>query len=182
MGVVVDSALPGLVPLFRMRRSVRRFDRRPIPREVLRSILDAADAAPSAGDLQAYKIVCVQDASTRCALAEAAQQQIFVAQAPVVLVFLADTERSSARYGWRGAELYGVQDASIACAYAQLQAHVLGLGSTWVGAFDERTVAHLLQAPKGMRPVAMLPLGYPAEQPEGSPRRGVAELVVYDRL
>jgi len=88
----------------------------------------------------------------------------------LVLVFLADPERSSARYGDRGAKLYAMQDATIACAYAQLAAAELGLGSVWVGAFDEERVAKAVNA-AGKKPVAMLPIGYPTSKPKRPARR-----------
>ncbi len=184
----MDSAVPpgpvggDFASLLRHRRSIRSFRKTPIEPEKLESILAAADIAPSAGNLQAYRIVCVTEALRRTALAVASFEQEFVARAAAVLVFLADPERSRPRYGRRGAELYALQDATIACAYAQLRVADLGLGSTWVGAFDERAVSKAIQAPAGLRPVAILPIGYPAETVEPSPRRGVADLVSRERV
>ena len=97
--------------------------------------------------------------------------------APVVLAFCAHPRRSAAKYGRRGEELYCVQDATIACAYAQLAATALGLGSVWVGAFDTDAVAQAIGARRDWRPVALLPIGYPAESPEATPRRSLNELV-----
>ncbi|MBI2933578.1 MAG: nitroreductase family protein [Planctomycetes bacterium] len=159
------------------RRSIRAFGKAPVDDGEIQAVLEAADSAPSAGDLQAYEVVCVKRADTRALLATAALGQEFVAEAPIVLVFFADPARSSGRYGRRGAELYGLQDATIACAYAQLRAADLGLGSVWVGAFDEAEVARAVRAPAGLRPVALLPIGHPAESPEPTPRRGAANIV-----
>jgi len=156
------------------RRSVRAFEPREVPRDELHRILTVASHAPSAGNLQAYEIVVVRQPARRQALARAAYGQAFVAEAPLVLVFCAHPERSAARYGPRGAELFAVQDATIAAAYAQLAATALGLGSTWVGAFDEGAVADLVG---GLRPVCVLPIGHPAETPEPTPRRALDDLV-----
>lgn len=88
------------------RRSVRAYEPRAVEADKLRRILTCALAAPSAGNLQAYAVVVVTDPDTRRALARAAVDQEFVAQAPVVLVFFQDPARSAVRYGRRGAELY----------------------------------------------------------------------------
>jgi nitroreductase len=166
--------------VIRSRRSVRAYQAKPVEEDKLRRILACATAAPSAGNLQAYGIVVVTDGPTRRALARAALDQAFIAQAPVVLVFFQDPGRSALKYGRRGAELYSLQDATIACAYAQLAATALGLGSCWVGAFDEAEVCRLLKAPVGWRPVALLPIGYPAEVPLPVGRRPLAEVVRWE--
>lgn len=163
------------------RRSVRAYAPRGVEPAQLRAILKAGAEAPSAGNLQAYRVVIVEAARTRRALAEAAHGQGFLAEAPVVLVFCADAARSRARYGERGASLFAIQDATIAAAYAQLAAIDHGLSSCWAGAFDERRVTSLLELPAGqLRPVALLAIGHPAEQPARPPRRPFDELVGWD--
>ncbi len=98
-------------------------------------------------------------------------------QAPLVLVFCAHPARSAKKYGQRGATLYGVQDATIACAYAQLAATALGLASVWVGAFDDEAVRAAIGAGQDLLPVAILPIGYAGEEPEMSTRRSLDDLV-----
>ncbi len=160
----------------RRRRSVRAFARRAVEAEKLEAILEAANRAPSAGNLQAYEIYLVERDEDRRALAAAALRQSFIQQAPVVLVFAASAERG-APYGARGRHLYAVQDATIACTFAMLAATALGLATTWVGAFDEERVGRIIGTRPGERPVAILPVGYPAESPAATPRRPLAELV-----
>lgn len=162
------------------RRSVRAYEPRAVEADKLRRILTCALAAPSAGNLQAYAVVVVTDPDTRRALARAALDQEFIAQAPVVLVFFQDPARSAARYGRRGAELYSLQDATIACSYAQLAATALGLASCWVGAFDEQAVRRLAKAPRDLRPAALLTVGYPAEAPGPIGRRPLREVVRWE--
>lgn len=159
------------------RQSVRAYQTTAVEPAKLNAILTAANQAPSAGNLQAYQIHVVRDEKLKQALAKAALDQAFVAQAPIVLVFCADPARSDGRYGARGKELYCVQDATIAAAYAQLAATALGLATCWVGAFDEKPVARAMHLPPGQRPIAIFPLGYPAESPPRAPRRALAELV-----
>ncbi len=161
----------------RRRRSIRAYQDRPVPEDALRQILEAINAAPSAGNLQAYQVFLVRDAAKRRALAQASGGQEFIAQAPVVLVFCTDAARSGWRYGLRGERLYSLQDATIACAYAQLAAVALGLGTVWVGAFQDEAVIRALDLPRGLHPVAILPIGHPAESPAPTPRRALDDLV-----
>jgi nitroreductase len=159
------------------RRSVRDFEDRPVEREKVTTILHMANLAPSAGNLQAYQVYHATSAHVRAALAHAAKQP-FVARAPLCLVFFANPGRSARKYGMRGKELYALQDATIAAAYAQLAAVDLGLASTWIGAFDDVAVCLAVNAPKDWVPAAILPIGYPAEEPDVSPRRDLADLVI----
>lgn len=163
--------------LVKERRSVRAFTARSIEQEKLQAILETANRAPSAGNLQAYEVYAVTNRSRLVALARAAFDQQFIAQAPVSLVFCAHPARSARKYGQRGTSLYCVQDATIACAYAQLAATALGLGSVWVGAFDESKVREAIDVSKELLPVAVLPIGYAGEKPEVTSRRSLATIV-----
>ncbi len=159
------------------RHSIRAYTDAPVDREKLDQILGAVNLAPSAGNLQAFEVYVVTRADQREELARAAFDQDFIAQAPVALVFCAHAARSADRYGERGIGLYCIQDATIACAYAMLAATALELSSVWVGAFDEGKVSRIINAPQAHRPVAMLPIGYTAEEPRIRGRRSLADLV-----
>jgi len=161
------------------RRSIRTFLPAPTGEDELRRILEAANAAPSAGNLQSYEIFVVQEKRRRESLARAAHEQLFVAGAPVSLVFCANAARSDGRYGKR-AELYAVQDATIACTFAMLAATDLGVGTVWVGSFEEDAVRRVIGAAPGVRPVAILPMGRAADTPEGPGRRGVEDLAHWE--
>jgi nitroreductase len=160
------------------RRSVRAYRHTALDRRRIQIILDAVMLAPSAGDLQAYRVVVVENPKTKSALADAAHGQRFIAQASVVLVFFADPERSVAKYAQRGRLLFALQDATLAAAYAQLSAADLGLASCWVGAFDDDAVVGAVNAPRGLQPIAIVPVGEPLEMPDRPPRRSRKELVV----
>lgn len=159
------------------RRSIRSFTPAPVEDEKLQQILEAANRAPSAGNLQAYEIRVVKSLPRKTSLARAALDQEFVANAPVVLVFCAHPARSEWRYHERGVRLYSLQDATIACAFATLAATALGLASVWVGAFDDEAVRRVIDAPLGILPVAILPIGYSAEKPRPFTRRQLSEFV-----
>jgi len=157
------------------RRSVRAYSSKPVEEEKLNRIIQAANIAPSAGNLQAYQVHVFRKQDKKEALAKAAFDQAFLIQAPICLVFSADPSRSAPKYGKRGTELYSVQDATIAGTFAMLAAVDLGLATVWVGAFDEEKVQNVV-GEKSLKPVAMFALGYPAEEPEASPRRAIEEI------
>lgn len=167
-----------LFDVIKARKSVRAYQSQEVEPEKLNTILATVLQAPSAGNLQAFKVHVVRDAKRKLALAAAALNQEFLAQAPVVLVFCADRERSGSRYHQRGEQLYSLQDATIAVTYAQLAATALGLATCWVGAFDENQVGRIMEVPPGQHPVAMLPIGHGAEVPSPTGRRSLTELVV----
>lgn len=163
--------------LIRTRRSVRSFKPERITQDQLTQILDSARLAPSAGNLQAYEIYVVRNEQKRKELSRAAYGQDFIAAAPVALVFCAHPALSAPRYGSRGVKLYAIQDATIACTFAMLAVHDLGLATVWVGSFDDREVQNVIGAPEGHIPVAILPIGYAAEIPEPRSRRPPLDLV-----
>jgi nitroreductase len=153
------------------RRSVRKYKPRPVPPVKLKKLLAAVKAAPSAGDLQSYDVVVVTKEAGKKSLATATTyKQSFIADAPAVLVFFANPAVSATKFGRRGVEMYSMQDATIACAYAQLAATALGLSSVWVGAFEPGLVRTALRAHSNATPVAMLPIGFGAERPRAQPR------------
>ncbi len=159
------------------RRSVRTYSSQAVEEAVLQRILEAVNGAPSAGNLQAYEVFLARSEAARAALAHAANGQDFIAQAPLALVFCTNPARSAARYGRRGANLYAIQDATIACTFAMLAATDAGLATAWVGAFDESAVRDAIGAPEEWTPVAILPIGHAAETPRPSTRRALADLV-----
>lgn len=159
------------------RRSVRAFRSDPIGSDLIEQVLAAANQAPSAGNVQAYEIVLVTLRPIKEALCRAALYQDFLIDAPVVLAFVTNPRRSALQYGHRGETLYSLQDATIACAYAQLAATALGLATVWVGAYNDRTVREILGLPPESLPAALLALGYPAESPAPTPRRSLKDLV-----
>jgi nitroreductase len=159
------------------RQSIRAYQDQPIDPAAIQQILDAINRAPSAGNLQGYEVYLVTNRAAIQALARSTGGQDFIAQAPLALVFCAHPARSAQRYRERGTTLYCVQDATIACAYAQLAVMALGLASVWVGAFDEDAVRQAIGVEHDLRPVAFLPIGYAAETPERRSRRALVEFV-----
>ncbi len=161
------------------RRSVRRFRTdMPVSDEQVQTLLEAAIASPSAGNCQPWHFYVVRDPALRKGLVTAALGQAYVAEAPVVIVVCADPERSAARYGSRGRDLYCIQDTAIATTYMMLAATNMGLETCWIGAFDEERAAAVLDLPPHLRPVAMLPVGHAAREASGRSSRRPQEDVV----
>ena len=160
------------------RQSIRKFQPKDVPAELLTQILEAANRAPSAGNAQAYRIFVVKRPERRQRLARAAGNQPCVAEAPVALVFCADPMRSAALWGAKGEQLLCVQDATVACAYAQLAATRLGLATLWLGAvIESEAIRETLGLTEDVWPIAVMPVGYPAEQPPPRSRRALSDLV-----
>lgn len=161
------------------RRSIRLYKNQELEEEKLLKILNCANQAPSAGNLQGYEIFVVTSKTQLSKLVNASLGQGFLEQAPVVLVFCTNPARSAERYRERGEELYCLQDATIACTFAMLASAALGLSTVWVGAFNEIEVIKILGIPEHLRPVALLPIGYAANTGQTTPRRTLADLTHY---
>ncbi|MDN5358224.1 MAG: hypothetical protein PWP76_67 [Candidatus Diapherotrites archaeon] len=159
------------------RRSVRSFRSDPVSEDLIDELLSYARWAPSAGNLQDWFVYVVRSEGIKRALANAAYGQDFVAEAPVVLVIAADLERA-AHYGERGVTLYSIQDTAAFTYAFMLLAHEKGLGTVWVGAFDENAVRTLLDMPSHHRPVAIIPVGYPAHPPTNPGREKVRKKII----
>ncbi|MHA1169785.1 MAG: nitroreductase family protein [Candidatus Hodarchaeales archaeon] len=165
--------------LINERRSIRKYTGEDVTKEEEMKILEAANMAPSAGNLQGYGIFSIRNQEKKELLAEASWGHSFISKAPLVLVFYAETERSAMKSGSRGIELYSVQDAIIATVIAHLAVTDLGLGSVWIGAFDNDKVGEILDLPADKIPVAILTIGHPGEKPEKTTRRTLDDLVTF---
>jgi len=159
------------------RRSVRAFKEDEIPVATITRLLEAACHAPSAGNLQPWQYYVVTDKAVKEGLAAAALGQTFVAAAPVAIVVCAEPSISAARYGTRGSQLYCLQDTAAAVQNILLAADALGLGTCWVGAFNDEEVSNVLGLPQDLRPVAIIPVGYPLRESSQPSRRPIEEVV-----
>jgi len=160
-----------LFEAIKKRRSIRAFKKIPLTKELLYKIIEAGRWAPSAGNCQAREIIIVEDFGFKKELALAAYSQAFIHEAQVDLVVCAHKFWSSKRYGNRGSSLYCILDSAAAIQNILLAIHALGLGGCCVSAFDEEKVRKILQIPKGIRPIAIIPIGYPNEKPRQTSRK-----------
>lgn len=165
-----------VIEAIKKRRSIRQYLEKEIPEETLRTILECARIAPSAGNRQPWVFVVVKSKEIREQLMEAAGKQVSIVQAPVVIVVCADPEVAGARYEDRGRTLYCFQDTAAAVENIALAAASFDLGTCWIGAFRETDVRKALNLPFNLRPVAMVPIGYPNQE------RGPRELKPYEEV
>jgi nitroreductase len=164
------------------RRSIRNFTEQSVSEEEVKTLIDAARHAPSAGNIQPWEFIIVRKPEVKHKLAVAALHQTFIEEAPVVVVVCANEEMSRSGYGSRGATLYCLQDTAAATQNILLTAHAMGLGTCWVGAFREDEVKEALNIPDDVRPVAIIPVGYSTTKPSQRPRRPINEIVHYDKF
>lgn len=167
--------------LIKKRCSTRAYINKKIDAGALDKILQACVLAPSAGNLQSYRIFAVQNLEIKKKLAHAALDQDFIADAAVALVFFANPQESAQKYSERGELLYCIQDATIAAAYAQLAAVDLGLDTVWVGAFDPAEVSAVCGAGPELIPVAVIPVGFGNPVCEKRPfkRKNLNDLAIF---
>ncbi len=162
------------------RRSVRRFRKGEVSRNTIIELIELGNAAPSAGNLQARDFVVVESQEIKEKLAAAAGRQHFIAEAPVVVVVCANLDRIL-HYGKRGVNLYCLQDSAASIQNMLLAIHDMGLGCVWVGAFNEFRVSKILDLPGHIRPIALLPIGEPASQPEARKKTPIEDLIHYEK-
>ena len=166
--------------LVRSRHSIRKYKPDPIPARDLKDILEAAILAPSAGNRQPWMFYVVRDPGKNPAFVEAAGRgNTFVGDAPVAIVVCTEPARSAERYAERGLTLYCLQDTANAVEHIILAAAAMGYGTCWIGAFSEPGVSAALGIPENLRPIAIIPIGLPAEEGRIRPRRPLEEVVKY---
>ena len=153
-----------VLKIIKNRRSIREFQKKQIPEEIVDKLIEALIWAPSAGNLQSRKFYFVFDDKIKERLVGAALGQDFIAQAPLVVVGCTNDEIEW-RYGERGKKLYSICDVAMSIQNMMLLAHEQGLGSCPVGAFDEEKVSEILNIPENLRPIIIVPVGYSAEKP-----------------
>jgi len=167
-----------LLETIKSRRSIREFQKKEIPEEIIEKLIEALIWAPSAGNLQSRKFYFVFNQEIKEKLVEAAFGQSFIGQAPLVIVGCTD-EKISKRYGEKGKNLYSICDVALSIQNLMLLAYSEGLGSIWVGAFNEKEVSKILNFPENLKAIAIIPVGYPAEKPSPPPRVSKKEAVEF---
>jgi len=181
-----------LFEAIKTRRSIRRFLDRPVEEEKLNTILESIRMAPSWANFQCWRFIVVREKVLREKLSELTYVESFfsplgykanpakkgIAEAPVVVVACADPSKSGVIWD----QHYYMTDIGIAAQTLMLSARGLGLGTVFVGVFDEQKLKSLLSIPSAIRVVGLFPLGYPTEEKkDGPPRKPLEEIVSYDK-
>jgi nitroreductase len=151
----------------RTRRSVRSYSSKPIPPDVLQRMYDALRFAPSACNFQPWRFVFVTDQALRQAVAKASFDQLWMAEAPITVVGCGLPDQAFKNMGGYGNS--ADVDVTIALDHLTLAAVAEGLGTCWIGAFDEQKIKGLLEVPEPVKVVAMTPLGYPTSPDLNAP-------------
>lgn len=170
-----------ILDLIKSRRSIRSFIPKPVSWENLMKVVEAGQYAPSCGNLQNWKFIVIQDHSKKEKIVEACYEQYDFLAASAFIVVCAELEKAERYYGLRGRRLYSVQNIAAAVENILLEAHSLGLGACWVGAFDEDVVKSILGVPNDVRPQAIIPIGYAAEIPKEPPKYPLNSLVYIEK-
>jgi len=152
------------------RRSIRTYKKTPISKETLNKILEATRIAPSGGNHQPWKFVIVKNKALKQKMTVACNNQKFVAEAPVIIVALA--EKLAINVGGYMGEMSTIMDTTIAFTHLILAARAEGLGTCWIGAFDNEQVKQLLNIPQEYNVAAITPLGYPTKKDAFTKHKG----------
>ena len=160
------------------RYSVRGYQDRPVPEDVLRRVLDAGRSAPSGNNVQPWKFVVVRDAVRRAAMQKAAKDQAFVGQAPVVIAVVGMAPEKIMSCEIPGDPV----DCAIAIDHMTLAAVAEGLGTCWIGAFYEDQARDVLGVPDPYKIIELLTLGYPAVPPHAKSRKTFDDVVCWEQF
>jgi nitroreductase len=166
----------GVMTAIKMRRSIRHYKNKTVDKEKLDKVLEAGRLAPSAGNLQEWKFVVVSDKSTKEKLAMAANSRS-VKEAPMIIVACATITDCILGSG----QLTYPIDVAIAVNHIALKAVEEGLGTCWIGSFNEEVVKKILSIPDNIRIVTLLTIGYPKYVPGPRKRKKMEEIVVYEK-
>jgi nitroreductase len=168
-----------ILEIMKKRHSIRKYKADPISEDVFERVMEAARVAPSGKNYQPWKFIVVRDRGLKSRLAEASRNQTFIAEAPVVIVACGHPDQSYQKQGnymtsW-------IIDVAIAVEHLMLQACEEGLGTCWIGAFDEQQVKPILDIPENVKVLGLTPLGYPDQEPRNRGRKSLGEIISYDK-
>ena len=161
----------------RKRQSVRNYQNKEIPEEILQEILEAGRLAPSASNRQGCKFILVKDEHLKQKLVPVCRNQKFIGEASVVIVGCATNLEHIMPCGEHSYPI----DLAIALDHMSLQAAALGLGTCWIGAFYQDEVKEILDVPEGVRVVNLLTLGYPKKLGTKTGRKPLSEIICYNK-
>jgi nitroreductase len=181
-----------LFEAIKTRRSIRRYLDKPVEGEKLEAVLEAVRQAPSWANMQCWRMVVVKDRATKQKISDFSFVESYfapkgyktnpsmkaLAEAPVVIVLCADPANS----GTLWEQNYYLVDAGIAAQSLMLATRAQGLGSVFVGVYEEEKLKTLLAIPAAIRVVGLFPVGYPAEdRKEGPPRKPLQDICFYEQ-
>lgn len=165
----------------RTRRSVRKYKDKTVAMDLIGQVLEAGRMAPTAGNLQNYKIIMVKDKARRDSVADACHEQHWMNKAPVLLVVCSEPQRAKQFYYERGETVYSIQNCATITENMMIAAWGLGLGTCWVGSFDVDGMRDALVIPEYAEPQVVVTLGYADEKPETPDRYKLWDMVFVNK-
>lgn len=168
------------IDCIRSRRTIRKFQRIPVEWYKVGKILEAGLSAPSAGNIEDFRLLVVTDEQKKKDIAHFCMDQVWMVNAPLYIVVNSTFTKTQRFYGIRGERLYSIQSAAAAIQNILLAAHCLELGAAWVGAFDEDSIKELLNIPDYARVQAVIPIGYADEIPPKPPKCEPEQMVHFN--
>ncbi len=166
-----------LLALLKSRRSIRRYRPDPVPDEMIEQLLEAGRWAPSASNRQPWDFIVVRDEAIRQQVAEHAAFYFIkwaqVGEAPLLIILCGNARNRFYRQ-------FLHEDVGLAGGQIMLQAKALGLGTCWIGAMDRKAIAGILKIPEHLEIVALLTVGFPAEDPPPTSRKALSEIAHHD--
>ncbi len=164
-----------VLDLLKGRRSIRRYQKKDVSKEIIERLIEAARWAPSGANIQPWHFVVVTKEELRKEVGKEAKflfvKSRHVSEAPVLIVVCGDTKSA-----------FHMVDCSLAGANIIMEATSLGLGTCWIGAFNEVRIKEILGIPEGMKVVGLITVGYPAESPSAPPKVGLAEILHWEEF
>lgn len=170
-----------ILELIKSRRTIKEFQPKFVSWENISRVLDAGRHAPSCGNLQNWKFILVYNLDQKQSLAELCYGQYEIAMAWTLIVICAEPEKAERYYGSRGKDLYTIQNCAAVTQNMLLEAHSLGLGTRWVGAFDEEGVKNLLGVPAEISIQSIVALGHAKDTPEKPPKFPLEPITYFSR-
>ncbi len=158
------------------RRTIRKYKQKDIPWDNVVTCVHAGRYAPVAGNIFNIRFIAVKSEAQRKAIAEACMEQYWMQDAPIHLVVVSETLKMERYYGQRGSRVYTLHNAAAAIENVLLAATALGLGSAWVGAFNEEKIKDACNLPGHIDVQAVITLGYADEHPPAPPKRSIEDV------
>ncbi len=160
------------------RRSIRKFKDKLVPWDNVVTLIRCAINAPCAGNIFNVKFITIREPSNRKAVADACENQDWIATAPILIAVVAEPDYQGRYYGSRGERLFTIQNAAACTMSMIIAAESLGLATCWVGSFDEDTLRNVLGLSEHVNVHAILPIGFADEEPASPPKHPI-KVVTY---
>lgn len=170
-----------VLDIIKSRRNIKHFLPKFVDWDKISKIIDAGRHAPSSGNVQNWKFIVALEPSLKQKLAEASYEQYEISLAGALIIICGEPEKAERYYGLRGERLYTIQNCAAAMENMMIEAQALGLGTRWIGGFDEDTIKSLLSIPDEVRPQAIIAVGYPKEIPQKPPKYPLESLVFFNK-